>query len=760
MNAPDRRWLAQAGPCPDAAGAAPQPQAPAAPGAGAVPGRRGTPRLLLVDDDPMLRHMAARTLRHAGFEVVDAADGEACLAAFAAQAFDLVLLDVMLPGLDGFEVCQRLRSLPRGARVPVLMLTGLNDTGSIDQAYGHGATDFITKPINWTLLSHRVRYALRAAESADTLRLGRERLARAQRLAGMGSWVFTPDGRVECSPELARLYGAAVPAEHSWCTTPETLLLRVLPTERDAVARARQRLRDEGCPYQIEYRIERLDGQLRTLHEQAMPLLDEGGRPLGVEGITQDITERVQAAQRIRQLAHYDAVTGLPNRQFFGELAAPALDRAWRQGRHCAVLHVDLDDFKAVNDAFGRVGGDQVLQVVAERLRGWIRGSDLAAAPAADAADAEFAPGAGVVARVGGNAFTLLIADLDGQAPAAAVAQRLLRAVAQPIALPGPEAPPPLVLSAGIGIALYPGDAPDLAGLTRCAEQAAYAAKARGRGQLRFFDETIDAQAARRLRVETELRRAIADGELCLHYQPKLVFDADTDTRPRIAGAEALVRWQHPERGLVPPGEFIALAEETGLIGPLTDWVLAEACRQLAAWRQAGLPALTLAVNLSAPSFADPALDERLAALLARHGLAPGCLVLEVTESLLMREPEATAARLAALRARGFALSLDDFGTGYSSLSYLKRFPIDELKIDRSFVIDAARGGRDSALAKAIIALGRDLGLRVVAEGVETAEQAAFLRRHGCLWHQGWLYARALPAEAFAALLAQGLPAA
>ncbi|MDT7833836.1 EAL domain-containing protein [Aquabacterium sp. OR-4] len=726
------------------------------------------PRLLLVDDDSMLRHMAARTLRHAGFEVVDAPDGEAGLAAFAAQDFDLVLLDVMLPGLDGFEVCQRLRVLPRGARVPVLMLTGLNDTGSIDQAYSQGATDFITKPINWTLLSHRVRYALRAADSADTLRLGRERLARAQRLAGMGSWAFTAAGGLECSPELARLYGAAVSDERPWITTAGHLLQRVLPTDRDAVALARRRLRDEGCAYQIEFRIERLDGQLRTLHEQAMPLLDDSGRRVAIEGITQDITERVQAAQRIRQLAHYDAVTGLPNRQFFGELAAPALDRARRQGLHCAVLHVDLDEFKAVNDAYGRGGGDHVLQVVAERLRGWIRGTDLAGVPslvpaASDADDDSGASGsAGVVARVGGNAFTLLIADLAGQGSAAAVAQRLLGAVHQPITLPGPEAQPPLVLSAGIGIALYPGDAPDPAGLTRCAEQAAYAAKARGRGQLRFFDETIDAQATRRLRVETELRHAIEHGELRLHYQPKLVFDDDGGHGPlpvgRLAGAEALVRWQHPERGLVPPGEFIAVAEEAGLIGPLTDWVLDHACRQLAAWRAAGLALVPLAVNLAATSFADATLADRLSALLQRHGLPPASLVLEVTESLLMREPEATAGRMAALRARGFALSLDDFGTGYSSLSYLKRFPLDELKIDRSFVVDAARGGRDSALAKAIIGLGRDLGLRVVAEGVETAEQAAFLRRHGCLVHQGYLYARPLPAEAFAQGLAREAP--
>jgi diguanylate cyclase (GGDEF)-like protein len=694
--------------------------------------------LLIVDDDMLLRGLAAKTLRHAGFEVSDAASGEDGLARFAARAYDLVLLDVMMPGLDGYEVCQRIRAMAQGARVPILILTGLNDTESIELAYRHGATDFITKPINWTLLSHRVRYALRASIATEAIRRSRESLARAQSLAGMGNWAMFPDGRMECSSELLRLFDE--PADAGQFSSAEAFLARVVAADRERVRSARARLTQEGTPYQLEFRIGRVDGSIRTVFEQAAPILNDPGRPTSIEGITQDITERVQARERIRQLAYYDATTGLPNRQFLAELAAPPLERARRNGTSCAVLHADIDRFKGVNDAFGRSRGDAVLKVLAERLRSWIRGSDLAVVGQAAAEH-------GVLARVGGNAFTLLIADLAGQEQATVVAQRLLNAIAQPIVVESQS----LVLTASIGIAFFPGDAQDLPGLTRCAEQAVHAAKDAGRAQHRFFNEQMNAYAASRLLLEAELRQAIDQDELQLHFQPKV--DA---TSGAIVGAETLVRWQHRERGLVSPGEFIPLAEETGLILPLTDWVLESACRRLREWSDAGLPSVPLSVNLAASSLTDMTLIGKLDALMQRFGLAPASLTLEMTETVLMRDVESGVALLEKLRARDYGLSLDDFGTGYSSLSYLKRFPMDELKIDRSFVTDAAHGGRDGALAGAIIALGRELGLQVVAEGVETPEQSAFLLRRGCNVQQGYLFSRPVTAAAFERLLREG----
>lgn len=702
-----------------------------------------TARLMIVDDDGLLRGMAAKTLRHAGFEVDEAVDGEEGLSRFETGTYDLVLLDVMLPGLDGFEVCQRIRELPNGAALPILMLTGLNDTSSIEQAYAQGATDFITKPINWTLLSHRVRYSLRASLTAEAIRRSRESLARAQRLAGMGNWEFRADGRIICSAEMARLFGADAEVEAVAHRSAQEFLSHVAQEDRERVRQARECLLRDGTPYRLEFQIVRLDGATRTVFEQATPVVDERGKRIGVDGITQDITERVQAQERIRQLAHYDGTTGLPNRQFFAALAAPPLALARRQGTRCALLHLDLDRFKRVNDTFGRSSGDAVLQTVAERLRSCVRGGDLASVNTA-------AVEQGLLARVGGNSFTIMLTALRNEEQAATVAQRLLAAIAEPIEV-GTHS---VVLTASAGIALFPGDAEDLPGLTRAAEQAVYTAKGAGRAQHRFFDEHMNAHASGRLLLEVELRRAIANGELTLHFQPKI------DARGgQIVGAEALVRWQHPQRGLVPPGEFIPLAEDTGLILPLTDWVFESACRSLRAWRDAGLPEVPLSVNLAAASLTDMSLVAKLDAVTQQFGVSPTSLTLEVTETMLMRDVNAGVTLLEALRARGYGLSLDDFGIGFSSLSYLKRLPMDELKIDRAFVTDATRSGRDAALVMAIVALGQGFGLRLVGEGVETKEQMAFLLHAGCSVQQGYLFSRPVPAAAFEQLLLKGLTA-
>ena len=700
--------------------------------------------LLLVDDDALLRGMAARTLQHAGFDVSVAAGGEEALARFAQEPFDLVLLDLLMPGLDGFEVCRRIRDSTLGAKVPILILTGLNDTESIERAYGQGATDFITKPINWTLLSHRVRYALRIGLAAEAMRRSRESLARAQNLARLGSWAVLAGEGFECSAEQLRIFGAHERDFVDMQDFARSSAQQIVAEDRERVADARRHIASDGIPYQLEFRIERMDGAIRTVFEQATPVLDAHGRRSGYEGTTQDITERVQAAQRIRQLAHYDEVTGLPNRRFFAELADPALERARRNGTGCAILHADIDRFTGVNDVYGRNQGDTVLNTIAQRLRAWIRGGDLAGSNHAPAEQ-------GVLARFGDNAFTILIVDLDSQEQAALVAQRLLAVIAQPILIDSPPAPPTLVLSASIGIALFPDDAPDLAGLTRCAEQAAHAAKYDGRARHRFFDEALNTQTMDRLMLETELRDAIGAGQLRLYYQPKV------DARDgRIVGAEALVRWQHPQRGLLPPDRFIGLAEASGLIVPLTDWVLDTACHSLRDWADRGLRIVPLSVNLPMSSMADARLLDQLDELTQRYLLRPESLMLEVTETMLMQDVASVVSLLDRLRTRGYGLSLDDFGTGYSSLSYLKRLPMDELKIDRMFITDAARGGRDGALAAAVITLGSELGLQLVAEGVETAEQSAFLLGRGCHVQQGFLFSRPLPPAAFEELLGMG----
>jgi PAS domain S-box-containing protein len=308
-------------------------------------------RLLLVDDDLLLRSMAAGTLRHAGFEVVEAESGEQALLDFASSSFDLVLLDVVLGGADGFETCRRLRALPQPQPVPIVMLTGLNDNHTIAQAYQAGATDFITKPIQWALLPQRVRYGLSVSAASAAAARSRDSLVRAQRLAHMGNWEFSLQGHMQCSEELARIFGA--PASAMQCASPAMFLARVSEADRARVGAAREAAMG-GQPYQMMFSIERFDGVLRIVSEHAVPLRDGLGRQVGVEGITQDITERIEAERQIRQLALHDGLTGLPNRQFFLELAGPTLERARRADVLCAVLHMDLDDFKTVNDALGR----------------------------------------------------------------------------------------------------------------------------------------------------------------------------------------------------------------------------------------------------------------------------------------------------------------------------------------------------------------------------------------------------------------------
>ena len=693
------------------------------------------PQLLVVDDDVMLRGMAARTLRHAGFQVVEAESGEQALALFEAGRFDLLLLDVVMGGIDGFDTCRRLRAMPGGDRIPVLMLTGLNDSESIEHAYDAGATDFITKPIQWVLLAHRVRYGLRAAAASEAMRRTSDSLARAQRLAHMGHWEVDLLGRMACSDQLAHIFGA--PLEAKAGVTPESFLARVRDVDRERVRDARRAVAAEGQPYQLVFQIERFDGAIRTVFEQAAPLHDGAGRRVAVEGITQDITDRVEAERQIRHLALHDSLTGLPNRDFFLELAEPVLEQARRNGGQCAVVHLDIDRFKSINDALGDRAGDAVLRIIAARLEGGTRGTDLASV-GRPSVHAE------VLARIGGNAFTLMLVDIGRLDHAALAAERLLQQINQPIDWDGRE----LRVTASAGIALYPRDAHGIHELIRFAEQALYEAKRTGRARHRFFSEAMNAEASARLAHEADLRHAIANGQLRLHLQPKV--DSLTG---RIVGAEALVRWQHPLRGLVPPADFIPLAEETGLIVPLTEWVFEQSCALLAGWSAAGLQTVPVSVNVAPPCFMADGLVEQLETLTTRHGLRPRQLILEVTESLLMTDVERAVARLQDLRESGFGLSLDDFGTGFSSLSYLKRFPIDELKIDRSFVRDVHHGGKDGALVASIITLARMLELRVVAEGVETEAQAGALQMQGCGLHQGYLYSRPVETQAFEALL-------
>jgi diguanylate cyclase (GGDEF)-like protein/PAS domain S-box-containing protein len=478
----------------------------------------------------------------------------------------------------------------------------------------------------------------------------------------------------------------------------------------------------------LEFEIADLCGERRWLETHAVSIqrLVGGAHVLSV---SRDITEKKRAHERLSYMAHYDLLTDLPNRALFNDRLQRAIIDADRRGRLVAVLLLDLDRFKTINDTLGHQAGDVLLRSVADRLTRAVRDGD-------------------TVARISGDEFSVVLADVGRVEDVPRVAQKLLDVFVAPFRVLDRD----FYMTPSVGITLYPMDAPNIDSLLRNADVAMYRAKEKGRNNYQFYTAEMTARAFERLGLEHALRQALARGEFSLHFQP-VVSAAGGD----IAGFEALLRWNSPERGMVSPLQFVSIAEETGLIVPIGEWALRAACAQLARWHAAGFPALTLAVNVSARQFQQSDLVGVVRRALQSAGLQPKDLTLEITESVLMQEVDLTAQTLRELSQSGVGLSVDDFGTGYSSLSYVKRFPVDTLKIDRSFVRDIPGDADDVAIAAAIIAMAHTLGLGVVAEGVETAEQLFFLSAHGCDAFQGYLFSRPLTAEAATLLLGERL---
>jgi diguanylate cyclase (GGDEF)-like protein len=460
-------------------------------------------------------------------------------------------------------------------------------------------------------------------------------------------------------------------------------------------------------------------------------------------GIMQDITERKQAEAQIYNLAYFDSLTGLPNRLLFKEHLAHALARSERSGRIAALLFLDLDRFKNINDTLGHSIGDKLLQSVAERLLVCVRKSDVVGREDNSSLDSS-------VARLGGDEFTVLLTEINNVQDAARVAQRIIKAVSRPFVLDGHE----VTVTTSIGISLYPNDGNDIITLVKNADTAMYYAKDLGRNNFQFYTQSMNVSTLERLSLENSLRKALEREEFLLHYQPQV--DLKTN---EIVGVEALVRWKNRDRGMVSPGEFIPLAEETGLIIQIDEWVLRTACLQAVIWQKSGLQPITMSVNLSGQHFIRENLLETVGKTLRDTGLDPHYLELELTESVLMKNAEETVRTLRALKEMGVHISIDDFGTGYSSLSYLKRFPLDTLKVDRSFIKEIPADQDSAEITKAIIAMAHSLKLRVLAEGVETEEQLAFLHEHGCEVLQGFLYSRPLPYEDLVRFVSEKRPA-
>jgi len=677
------------------------------------------PLVLVAAADVSQRKDVWDALENVGFRILTAEDGQAALDLFAKAQPDAVLLDVELPGIDGLAVCKTIRSQEAGREIPILMLADREDEQAVKRAYALGATDIFIKPIAVPILPHRIRQALRTARSLSDL-----------------------TGLIRAIPDLIFIVNEEGEVQDglSGPDATHTLQLKALttasqinfyPCENDDTARARiKKALKTGNTQLYEHDLPGLDIHLET---RFVPR-DKNS----VLALVRDITERKSAEAEIYNLAYYDDLTELPNRELFSQSLERTIGIAKRDDKKFAVLFVDLDRFKRINDTLGHSIGDKLLKDVAGRLANCIRSSDSVAHldPVAN--------GAIKLARLGGDEFVIKLYDIDGEAGVAPVASRVIKELTPPFTCAGHQ----FVVTPSIGIALYPQDGQTGEELLMNADSAMYRAKNVGRNNFKFYSETMRTKTLHRLDLENLIRTAIAEEHFELYFQPKI--DASSN---RLVGAEALLRWTHPKRGTISPSDFIPVAEETGLIVPIGQWVLREACKQVKVWSTSTVGAVPVSVNISSHQFQDGGLTEDVFEALTGAGIDASFLDLEITESVLLQDVDKTLVELKALKEAGISLSIDDFGTGYSSLSYLKRFPIDTIKIDRSFVKDLHTDADDAAICAAILAMSAQLGLNVVAEGVETMEQLEFLRSHGCNHIQGFVYSRPLSSTQFFALL-------
>jgi diguanylate cyclase (GGDEF)-like protein len=691
---------------------------------------RERPLVLAVDDDMAIRLLERASLEQAGFAVEEADNGTMALSVFKSLRPDVVLLDVIMPDLDGFTVCTEIRKLPGCNLTPIFMVTGLDDLEFINRAFEVGATDFIAKPINWRTLGHHVRYMLRASRAFSQLQ---ESESKNQAL-------------LDAIPDLMfRISGEGIFLEYKGTsdiklTVPPKEFLgkrldEVMP--QDVAVKAMHYVRKALQTGDIQLFEYELMMNNIAYHYEARLVAYAAGEVLA---IVRDITDRKKAESEIIRLAYYDSLTGLPNRVLFGDRLGQAIAWSKRYKRMLSVMFLDIDYFKRINDTLGHNIGDLLLQSVAERLINCLRKTDSIFRQESEARQS-------TVSRMGGDEFTVLITYMSNTRDLSQVAQRICDILSQLFIIGSHE----IFITVSIGITVCPIDSDDVDTLLKNADTAMYNAKDKGRNNYQFYTESMNAGAIERFTMTNQIRKALTSNEFQLYYQPQL--DAYSG---KIIGVEALVRWMHPEMGLLLPGSFIPIAEETSLIVPIGEWILQTACAQNKIWQSFNLSPTRVAVNISSIQFMQKNFVKTVKRILTETGLDPSYLELELTESLLMQHAEATITTLAELKAVGLKLAIDDFGTGYSSLSYLKRFPINTLKIDKSFVKDIDKDPDSAAIVKAIIAMAHNLNLAVIAEGVETEQQLAFLQEYGCDQIQGYLFCRPLSPDALIQFLQEG----
>jgi diguanylate cyclase (GGDEF)-like protein/PAS domain S-box-containing protein len=682
----------------------------------------------VVDDDMSTRLLARSSLEQLGLEVSEAESGPEALSLFESQHVDLILLDVGMPGLDGFEVAERVRRLPGGAGVPIIMLTGREDVESVSRAYACGATDFASKPVSWLVLGQRILYVLASTRDQRRLAVSEARLQESQQIARIGSWeVDVRTGALNASGEITRLFG--IPSR----VKVVDIIEQIPEQDREQLVAQVGRVLEAGeGNIELQHRLIVDSDDERCVYTNGS-LVFEQQKPI-LRGISQDVTRQKEAEEQLRLARYYDGLTGLRNHRAYSDVLEGLLARTGGVARTHVVLLLGLDRFKRINDSLGREAGDEALRVVAERLLSLVRTSDLLGRGGRP----DQTP---VVARLGCDEFSIVIQDVDAANDMARFTEKLLASIRAPIELLGGQ----IVLGASVGIAVTPDDGDTPSTLLSNADAAMREAKAHGGSSFAFYRASLNDAALDRLYLENELRQAIEEGQIRAHYQPRLCMASGV-----VVGAEALARWYHAERGQVTPGEFIPLCEEAGLTFEFSSLMIEEVCAQLRAWQDFGYVPPRVSVNASGILLLDPRFPPLLKDLLRKYDLDPEQLEVEVTEGAIIRSEEEAAMALHELKQIGLTIALDDFGTGYSALAYLQRFPVDVVKIDRSFVSEiTGQGGEEGAIVKGIVSMAKAMNLRVVAEGVETMEQRHFLAALGCDEEQGFLFSPAVPPREF-----------
>ena len=642
-------------------------------------------------------------------------------------AMDVILLDLGLPDVQGLGAVRWAHA--SAPRIPLVVLTGLDDDSVALQALQEGAQDYLVKgQIETRGLLRALRYAIERKSMEEALFAEKERAQ--VTLDSIGDAVICTDvtGGISFLNVVAENLTGWSYAEAKG--RPMADVFQMSGSKRRVSSFPHETA--PGLPSSVPPPsgvLVRRDGTQTAIEESVAPIHDREGQVTGAVVVFRDVSAPRAMALQLAHVAHHDFLTGLPNRMLLNDRIAQAIVSARRHHKQVAVLFLDLDGFKHINDSLGHSVGDKLLQSISKRLVECGRAAD-------------------TISRQGGDEFIVLLSEVHHSEDAAVAASRMLAAVAEAHWVDNQE----LHVTTSIGVSVYPDDGLDAETLIKNADTAMYQAKENGRQSYQYFKPEMNARAVERQSLEESLRRALERDELSLQYQPKIDFETG-----EITGAEALLRWTHPTRGSISPVQFIPIAEECGLILPIGNWVLRRACEQAQSWRAAGLAMATMAVNVSAKEFRGEQFLKRLGGILEETGLDPHALELELTESVLMKHADSAALILATLRERGVQVAVDDFGTGYSSLSYLRKFPIDALKIDRSFVGRLGTTADDASIVKAVIGMARSLRLRVVAEGVETLEQSEFLQEQSCDEAQGYYFGKPVAADEFAGLLRDGI---